>query len=134
MRSARHAALRAFVRKCKGTSTTFPVAMGVLGAAGAAYSHDPFAGAAVVATAGKVLRDLWRQSRAGAHASPANPYRVLLQFGMRGAGFVQRAAGSSARHGTRKRSGKLGPYHWVVPTSLWRALRSREGMILTDAA
>jgi hypothetical protein len=115
MRSSRHAAFRVFVNKCKGTLSTFPAAMGVLGAAGAAYSHDPFAGAAVVAAAGKVLRDLWRQSRSEARASSSSPYRVLLQLGMQKARFVSGPPGSGAGRGTHKRSAKLGPYHWLCP-------------------
>lgn len=91
--------------------------MGVLAVAGAAYSADPFAGAAVLAGAGKVLRDLWTQSRAEARASSQNPYRVLLRFGVEKARFGRVAPPSHSNQARRNRSHKLGPYHWLCPPS-----------------
>jgi hypothetical protein len=81
-RSARHAQLRSLIVRCKGCLTTFPVAMGVLAAAGAIYSRDPFAGAAVLSGAAKELRDLWVQSKIDARAKSSNPNRLLWRLGV----------------------------------------------------
>ncbi len=63
-RSTRLADFRSFVAKAKGPLTSFDLAMGVLGAAGAVYAQDPFTGAMIVGAAGKKLHDLWRQAKA----------------------------------------------------------------------
>lgn len=117
MRSGRYAAFRATISKSKGSLSTFPGVMGILAAVGAAYSADPFAGAAVLAGAGKVLRDLWAQSRAEERASSQNPYRVLLRLGVEKARFKRVAPTSYGNQSQRKKSSKLGPYHWLCPPS-----------------
>ncbi len=89
--------------------------MGVLAAAGAAYSGDPFAGAAVLASAGKVLRDLWKQSRTEMQDSSQSPYRVLLRLGIEKARFGRVAPPSHGKKAGFKGCHNVGPYHWLCP-------------------
>jgi hypothetical protein len=92
--SERHARFRIFAAKVKASLTTFPITMGVLATAGAIYAMDPFAGATVIAAAGKQLRDLWLQAKAEARTFPSlrSPYRVLLRLGMSGITFGTHSA------------------------------------------
>ncbi len=116
VRSSKHAAFRATIAKCKGSISTFSGAMGVLAAAGAAYSSDPFAGTAVIAGAGKVLRDLWKQSQAEIQASSQSPYRVLLRLGVEKASFGRVAPPPShAKNVKSKGLQEVGPCHWLCP-------------------
>jgi hypothetical protein len=115
VRSSRYATFRAVISKSKGSLSTFPGAMGVLAAAGAAYSGDPFAGAAVLAGAGKVLRDLWKQSQAEVQGSSQSPYRVLLRLGVEKARFGRVAPPSHEKKEGFKGLRNVGPYHWLCP-------------------
>jgi hypothetical protein len=119
-RSARREQFRSVVTKCKGQLSSFSLAMGVLAAAGAAYARDPFAGAAVIGTAGKVLRDLWNESRADVRSASRNPLRLLFKLG----GEKPRLSAKSrplsrVRPAPLVRPAELAltPYHWLCPPS-----------------
>lgn len=114
LRSARHERLRSLVLKCRGTLTTFPVAMGALAAAGAISSHDPFAGVAVLASAGKVLHDLWKQARSETHAA-AGPLRMVLRMGPKTPTFRTRSHRSRVPRDLFEEKGRLHPCHWLCP-------------------
>lgn len=118
--SAHHAHLRSFVNKCKGHLSTFPVAMGVIAAAGAVYSGDPFAGAAVLVGAGKELRDLWVQSKIDVRAKSSNPNRLLWRLGVEKKAVFQSKAKPMdfvLPDMSLKRPKDSGAYHWLCPPS-----------------
>lgn len=79
--SSKRTSLRHFVGKCGASLKTFPVAMGVLAAAGATYSGDPFAGAAVAAGAAKKLQELWQATRSEACDAMSGSSLLLLRLG-----------------------------------------------------
>jgi len=81
-RSRKLEQFRRVVEKCRGSLTSFPIAMGVLAAAGAVYAKDPFAGAAVMGAAGKALRDLWTEARDKAEVATRSPFRFLFRPGV----------------------------------------------------
>ena len=116
-RSARAAQLRSVIVKCKGELRSFPLAMGVLAAAGAAYARDPFAGAAVLGAAGKVLRDLWTQAKADARGAIRNPLRLLLRLGAAKPTFRPRAHRARLATVPFMSSSELKPFHWLCPPS-----------------
>ena len=120
MHSSRHEHLRLFVKKCKGQISTFQTAMAVIAAAGAAYSADPFAGAAVIGAAGKELRDLWKQTKEDARTESINPNRLLWRLGIeKGAVFKQKInnPGFPSPKVHKNKLGKPEACHWLCPPS-----------------
>jgi hypothetical protein len=117
MRSARHEQLRILIAKCRAKLTTFPMVMGLLAAAGAAYSLDPFAGAAVVGAAGKVMRDLWTQAKREGRGSARGPLRLLLRLGVDHAVFGGGEPPQATERQVEPRPSVSGPYHWLCPPS-----------------
>lgn len=115
LRASRHERLRVFVSKCKGSLTTFPVAMAALAAAGAAYSGDPFAGAAVLGAAGKTLRDLWKDSRSQAGNRDSDPYRILWKLGVENAPLQHRVAVGDWPRPQAAADDTLSTCHWLCP-------------------
>ncbi len=119
-RSRKLAQFRAVVEKCKGSLSSFPIAMGVLAAAGAVFARDPFAGAAVMGAAGKALRDLWAEARAAAHAahaSPRSPLRLLFRLGVDKARFQSPKQKARMTSVQLKQPGEITPSHWLCPPS-----------------
>jgi hypothetical protein len=114
LRSTKHERMRSLVLKCRGTLTTFPFAMGVLAAAGAVSSRDPFAGAAVLAGSAKVLHDLWKQAKSETHAS-AGPLRLILRMGFATPTFRARSRRSPVPRDLFEKEGQLHPCHWLCP-------------------
>jgi hypothetical protein len=123
LRSASQQQLRNLISKCRGALRTFPLAMGVLAVAGAAYSADPFAGSAILAGAAKVLHDLWKQARGEAHESARGPLRLVLRLGMKTPKFRAPSVRSPVPHDVLEHEGRLHPCHWLCPpTSGLRAI------------
>lgn len=81
LRSSRRQTFRLFIKDCGASLKTFPVAMGALAAAGAAFSGDPFAGAAVVAGAAKKLQETWQAARSSAGQTMSGSNRLLIKLG-----------------------------------------------------
>lgn len=125
--SDRQARMRTIIAKAKASLTTFPLTIGALATAGAVYAKDPFAGAAVLAAAGKQLRHLWRQAKADARAALRSPYRVLLRFGLNDIAFGALEAPQPKAVEAPPEAGSLGPEHWLCPpTSGLRFLTYRK--------
>ncbi|HEV7667726.1 MAG TPA: hypothetical protein VGS22_04320 [Thermoanaerobaculia bacterium] len=114
VKSAQHARLRLFISKCRGSLTTFPMAMGMLAAAGALYGHDPFAGAAAVGASAKALHDLWKQAAAEG-TTLRSPCRLLLRLGVSDAQFGARPTFNSGVESVAPRGAAYGASHWLCP-------------------
>jgi hypothetical protein len=115
--SRRLAQFRAVVAKCKGSLASFPIAMGVLAAAGSVYAQDPFAGAAVIGAAGKALRELWTQARTEAQAATRSPLRLLFSLGVEKARFQSRRQSVRFSPVPLLQPTELTPCHWLCPPS-----------------
>lgn len=114
-KSARHQRMRTFIKRCHGSIKTFEAAMGALAAAGAVAASDPFAGAAVAAGAGKVFRDLWKESKETTPDLSKHRLRLLWKLGSAKAPDIKSRKPSPITRAKFSPGNKIDPHHWLCP-------------------